>query len=645
MNKYLKIANNRLNKRFVKLNTSYFHLTESVGKIRNIERDNLSKALMNLTRQLSKLITIDDIVDYIKLGKPIITYDKLNGILKTESKKTAIVVFDTETTGLIGKSTEKNFRNQIYEIAAVTYDYSLNEVQENDRVDFFHAKVQDEKLNASNSVKSLTAKLKSGLNSELDMKMLDDAYKAATVINQHQPDMPIFKSKISDKYIPFAYDLVKMLKIKSLREMTKADKEKFVDLWTSKEYDVALYNSEAAMLTAFFNYIEKQEKKFEKIYILAHNLKFDKNIVVGSLEDSVKYWQKRNDNPKMLSQSQELLTKANRLFDTMNTSDTLNGFKSLFNEKKYIDKIDLLVKELKIYTKKIPKGEKGYVSKLLVLLTKIPKTKDPNFRTTSLGKVAPAGINKDWHTAVNDVFVTVATTKMYFTMPMIISILIKISETYEKTKTIIYLPEIKIPSILIRFAIKTKFHHAYDKVKKQIEASGVKVPFWAENDELKETKKTSPEKVYKFKNPDFPDKTDIEGTAKESTAKGVKLLEKLATQKDFMGIVPELEKAKAENKMPEAKKALENMGVNVSVKELDNIAKSGFSSDVELLQNNKKLYDELLSKKDYILAEYREAQKKKQGAQYVSNRINKKFNMTTTKENIVSILKAIGAKK
>lgn len=658
MNKYLKIVNNRQNKRFSKLNTQYFHINESLMKIKNIERDDLSKAFMSLSRQLQKFITIDAIVDYIKFGKPIITYDKLNGILKAEQKKTCIIVFDTETTGLIKKSTDKNFRNQIYEMAAITYDYSLNEAKNGDRVDFFHSKVADINLNPSNSVTKLTEKLKKSLNSEIEIDKLQAAYEKAAAKEKYNPDVQVFKDAVDDKYKPFAYDLIKMLKIKSLREMTKADKEKFVDFWTNEEYDVKMHNSEIAMITAFFNYVERQEKKFDQVYMIAHNLSFDKDIVIGAIEDAVKYWQKRNDNPEMLSKSQNLLIKANMFFDNMNSSDTLNGFKSLFNEKKYIEKIDLLVKELKVYAKKrnIPKGEKGFVSKLLIMLSKIPKTKDPKFRTTSLGQVAPAGINKDWHTAVNDVFVTVQTTKMYFTMPIIISILIKISETYEKSGTVIFFPSIKIPTSLIKFAIRSKFHHAYKRVKDKIEAEKVTVPFWAKNTEKDEISKKSPEKIYKYKitHPDFPDITDIESAKKEApNAQGKDMLEKLSLEKDFIGIDSEIKKAERIGKIPDLQKEMKKMGVNVSTSVLHNIAKEGgfLANDENVLieklsAKNKELYNDLKNSKNFsIMQEYLKAKKNKQGPKYVTDKLNKKFGMSVKLEQVVEILNQMGLKK
>jgi hypothetical protein len=681
MNKYLKIVNSRLNKRLSKLEAKYFHMTESVVNLKNIRKDNLSKAFLDLSEQLQKFITVDDLVGYIKLGKPIINYDKLNGILRNENEKIGIIVFDTETTGLIGKSGEKSIRNQIYELAAITYDYSLEETKEGDRVDYFHAKVPDENLNALNSVSKLITKIKSNLKRELELEkinpskslpkegeidtepeteitLIEKAYQLAIKDNKYNPDFKIFKDKLPKGFEYVAHDLMKMLKIKSLRQMTKADKMEFFDFWTKEAYKVKTYKHEMGMIQDFFDYIERQQKKFDKIYILAHNLSFDKDIVIGAIQDSVELWKKNNDK-NMMAKSELLLMKANTLFSDMNTSDTVNGFKTLFNEKQYINKIEMLVKELKVYMSKrqIPDGERGFVSKLLILLTKIPKTKDPKFRSASLGGIAPKGLNIDWHTAVNDVFVTVRTTKMYFTIPMIISLLIKISETYENSKTIPVFSSVKIPLSLIRFAIKTKFHQAYDRVKKQVEAANIVVSGFSKNKELDQMKKTNPDKVYTYKitHPDFPDITDKESLVAEKPElknNGKELLRDLAVERDFVGVDAEILKAEKTGKTQGFQKTLEKMGVNISVKELHNIAKEGGFLAVDedalidkLSQNNKTFYNDLLSKNYSILKEYRKAQKIKQGAKYVSDTINRKFSMKTVKEDIVSILKEMGVKK
>lgn len=594
-NKYLKIINQRMNQRFTHLNTSYFNLNESLMKAKILKTDELSKAFLKLSRDLEKFITIESIHNYVRTVSPIINYEKLISALRNH-KNIGIVVFDTETTGLIkrtsfdAKKNKKIIRNQIYELAAITYNYSLEEVKENNRVDYFHAKVKDAALNAQNSVQKISDKVKKILSSELDMDALEKAYILATEKNKFSPDYKIFEANLPDKYKSVSALLIKMMPISKLRKMTKADKEEFVDLWSGDSYVVNFYDSEMSMIHKFFNYIEKQKTKFDQVYIVAHNLSYDRDMILGAIEDSISYWQtaegyKPEVKNKMLADAQLLDTKAKAFFSQ--SIDTLDGFKTLINEKKYIDKIELLAKKLKIYRNKknIPVGEKGFISKLIVKMTKMPKTKDNSFRRTSLGTLAPKSINRDWHTALNDVFVTVKTTKMYFTIPMIISLLIKISENYDKDKKIINFPNIKIPISLIKFAIKNDFARIYEKIKQEV-----------------------------------PETYDNKFFAKNTTREIV----------------------------PTDKERLPNLNINKENLSEPLKPKTDHSSSQKELKNNDK-YEEIINKlktKGFDIAEeYLKAKKIKQGSKYIVDKIKRKHNLDVDKNDIVSILKNLGLKK
>jgi hypothetical protein len=638
MNKYLKNANDNLNKNFSKLETKYFNIYESLAKAKVLKTDDLSRAFLRLSSDLEKFITVDSIKNYVKTVSPIISYEKLNTIMRGD-KNIGIIVFDTETTGLIQKTAINKYgklqtRNQIYELAAITYNYSLEEAKDNNRVDFFHAKVKDASLNAQNSVAKISDKVKKILKSDLDMEMLNKAYKMATQKNPYNPEYKIFADNLSAEYKEVAGVIIKMMPIEKLRKMTKADKEKFTNLWTGEEYMVDFYDSEMAMITNFFNYIEKQKTKFEEVYILAHNLNYDKGMILGAIEDSISYWQKGDTNQKeevkkeMLAKSQALDVKARSFF--AQSIDTLDGFKTLLNEKKYIDKIERLAKTLKIYKNKkdIPIGEKGFISKLIVRMTKIAKTKNNLYRSTSLGKISPKSINKDWHTALNDVFVTVKTTKIYFTLPMIISILIKISEEYEKNKTILKFSNIKIPIVLIKFAIKNKFHQIYSKIKQEVpeEYDG---PFYAKN----ANRQVNPLKL----NPDFAEKDDIKITKAETGKDGKDLIADLQVQKDFK-MMTDIVNAHEKGQMNQLTKEINNRGINVSEKELQKIIHNG-------LPKIENLYDILKTKGFSLEEEYLKAKKMKQGSKYLADKIKKKFNMDVDKNQIIEILKQLGIKK
>ena len=643
-NKYLKIINQRLNKRFVNLNTSYFHLNENLMKAKTLKTDELSKAFLKLSRDLEKFITIDSIHDYVKTVSPIINYQKLSSVLKN-NKNIGIIVFDTETTGLVKRTsfdTKKNkkiIRNQIYELAAITYDYSLEEAKENNKVDYFHAKVKDAALNAQNSVQKIGDKIKKILSSDLDMDSLEKAYIMATEKNKFNPDYKIFEANLPNKYKSVASLLIKMMPISKLRKMTKADKEQFADLWTGEKYMVNFYDSEMAMIHKFFNYIEKQKAKFDEVYILAHNLSYDRDMIFGAIEDSISYWQtvdgyKPEVKNKMLADAQLLDVKAKSFFSQ--SIDTLDGFKTLINEKKYIDKIELLAKKLKIYKNKknIPAGEKGFISKLIFRMTKLSRTKDIRFRSTSLGKLAPKSINRDWHTALNDVFVTMKTTKMYFTIPIIISLLIKISENYHKNKNIVNFPNIKIPISLIKFAIRNDFANIYEKVKQEVPET-YNNPFFAKNT-TREVVPTDKERVINL-NPDFFGSDDVKITKNETGKDGLNLIQDLQIEKDF-NVKSEIKKAIKEKKMSQLTKEINKLGVNISQKELENIDKNG-------LPNYMDVYDTLKAKGFNVGEEYEKAKKIKQGSKYIVDRIKKKYKLDIDKNQIISILKHLGLKK
>lgn len=643
MNKYLKEANNKLEEKFSKLNSQYYGVYESLAKAKVLKTDELSKAFLKVSKDLEKFITIDSIKNYVKTVSPIINYSKLNETLKND-KNIGIIVFDTETTGLIQKTAVNKYgklqtRNQIYELAAITYNYSLEEAKENNKVDFFHAKVKDSALNAQNSVQKISDTVVKILKSELDMEILDKAYKLSTEKNQYKPEYKIFTDNLPAEYKEVSSQLIKMMPISKLRKMTKADKEKFTDLWTSEAYMVRFYDSEMAMITKFFEYIEKQKTKFEEVYILAHNLSYDKGMVLGAIEDSINYWSKTDTNQKeetrkqMLANSQALDIRAKAFF--AQSIDTLDGFKTLLNEKKYIDKIELLAKKLKIYkTKKnIPTGEKGFISKLIVRMTKLAKTKNNLYRSTSLGKISPKSINKDWHTALNDVFITVKTTKMYFTIPMIISILIKISEEYEKTKkTITSFPNLKIPMVLIKFAIKNKFHLIYSQIKQDVPEE-YDAPFYAKNAK----REIDPSNKILKLNPDFPEPDDVKITKNETGKQGVDLIQNLSKEKDF-SIIPEIQKAVKEKSVTQLTDFMNKIGIDIKEKDLRNISKEG-------LPQYKDLYDELKNKGFDVVEEYLKAKKLKQGSKYLSEKIKKKLNIDVDKSQIVKILKQLGIKK
>ena len=190
-----------------------------------------------------------------------------------------------------------------------------------------------------------------------------------------------------------------------------------------------------------------------------------------------------------------------------------------------------------------------------------------------------------------------------------------------------------------------------------MEAANIVVSGFSKNKELDQMKKTNPDKVYTYKitNPDFPDITDKESLVAEKPElknNGKELLRDLAIERDFVGVDAEILKAEKTGKMPALQNTLEKMGVNIPVKELHNIAKEGGFTAVDentlidkLSEKNKEIYNALANKQYYIVSEYRKAQEKKQGAQYMASLINRKYSIPITKDIIVSMLKEMGVKK
>lgn len=421
-----------------------------------VKTDSMTRAFIALSKKLKRYMTTEGVIGYIQNKRPIITEADLKNELKDSTGKgVGIIVFDTETTGLrtssgVDKYGKFKQRNQIYELAAITYDAKMRA----NKSDYFHGKVPDKYLNMTNSVQKTGSKIAQKLGrplTESEVSAIEDAYKAATVENKFRPDWNIFSDKLPASLKVVSGDLYKMLPISKIREMTKADKEIYADLFTQEKYLVKLYTSEMKMLEDFLSYIEKQKSNFNDVYIIAHNLNYDKNITFGALKDAVDYWTKQG-NTDMATKSEVLLKKAENFF--ANSVDTLDGFKKLLNEKNYVDKIKRLSELTGINT-----------IKLLNVFKRLPKTKTGKY-STSLGKLSPKSINKEWHSAINDVFVTVETVKMYYTIPMALSML-RVASIRPEFKGY---GKIVIPEILRNWAIETEFGKRYSEVDEEMKA-------------------------------------------------------------------------------------------------------------------------------------------------------------------------------
>jgi hypothetical protein len=412
--------------------------------------DSMTRAFIAFSKRLRRYITTAGIIGYIQNKRPVILeVDLKKQIASPDVKGVGIVVFDTETTGLRTRSGVDSYgkmkqRNQIYELAAITYDSKMKA----NKKDYFHGKVPDQFLNMANSVQKTGSKVAEKLgraltDSELDA--IESAYAAATVENKFKPDWKIFSDKLPESLKAVGGDLYKITPISKIRVMTKADKEIYNDVFTQEQYQVKMFKSEMAMIENFLNYIDKQKENFDEVYIIAHNLNYDKSITLGALEDAVAFWESKAV-PTMVEKSKALLQRAEGFFNS--SVDTLDGFKRLFAEKNYITKIKR-VAELT--------GIDGI--KLLNVFKRLPKTKTGKY-STSLGKISPKSINKEWHSAINDVYVTIETVKMYYTIPMILSML-RVASIKED---FVGYGQVKIPKVLLDWARETKFGERYTEV-------------------------------------------------------------------------------------------------------------------------------------------------------------------------------------
>ena len=125
-----------------------------------LKTDSMTRAFIAFSKKLRKYITTEGVIGYIQNKRPISTENDLKTDLSDTKKGIGIIVFDTETTGLrtssgVDKYGKFKQRNQIYELAAITYDKKMKA----NKSDYFHGKVPDKFLNMANSVQKTGSKI------------------------------------------------------------------------------------------------------------------------------------------------------------------------------------------------------------------------------------------------------------------------------------------------------------------------------------------------------------------------------------------------------------------------------------------------------------------------------------------------------
>jgi hypothetical protein len=251
---------------------------------------------------------------------------------------------------------------------------------------------------------------------------------------------------------------------------------------------------------------------------------------------------------------------------------------------------------------------------------------------------------------------------------MIISILIKISEEFYKIhseeqvknfKLIDFMKfrnslkstftNIIIPLPLIIFATKIRFHKIYAKIRKTTpERDPREIPHWARN-VTRTANLASGKTQFPTLHPDFPGEDDSLITKRETGMSGIDLLNNLSDEKDFVGIKKEIEKAKKNKNMPDLVKQIEKIGISVTADELSKMSSLNKPKKLsqDEIENAKKLFTKLSQNNFDLKEQYLKAKEIKQGAQYLTKKINGDKKMVqnigsvqdTEIKNIITLIK------
>jgi hypothetical protein len=414
---------------------------------------NIGKQTFQILRKISSQIKIQDILGY--LNDDITPFTNREATNQYGDK--IFIVFDTETTGLVQKSGINKYgkfveRDQIYELAATAYDNDFNVVPDGT----LHLKLNLEYLKYWKN----PAKLKSTVrkyNSDITDSVLEEIKKEYTeCVEGFNFNFARFKGFLKRKFpnknerqlAGIQKNLKDAFQIERLMAMTKAEKQIFnrIEGWdganVGEQYKVDSKRSEKAVIDEFVKFINKikKEHKDKEVVIVAQNLPYDKGMVSGELLDRsreqfdkiVKFELK---GKKSLSQikaklkaSKTTTKRQARLIigDLFSASlDTQDVFKKLIKGQKkrhvLLSAIYNRIKEASgiAHTNKKDGGLRQ---------NKIEKILDNPKGSVSLGVLGRISDNPAWHTATNDVYVTIQATKNWLATIRFTYILIEIKE-------------------------------------------------------------------------------------------------------------------------------------------------------------------------------------------------------------------------
>ena len=353
------------------------------------KRDHLSQDLVK---------TLNDIREnYISIQNILLFKNKQNYFdpQKYTPQDYLFIVIDTETTGLqqvdkFESYTDKNgikhdyisYRNQIVEAGAVAYNWDLKFESNSDKT-FFHGKIKDISLNKYNPDYN-------------------------TFINNFPPifkDLDEFNQQTLLRHI-FKYNL-----LIAINAMNQSDKKVYKYLYDqNKTYNVKdSYRDELHLIESLFDFIESKMNMYSNVIIGAHNLPYDEGMIKGAITTAIDYYTFIEEDNSMKEHYQNLLQRHINIFK--NTINTIDIFKDILNFKKYGNRL------VSLYQKNELKNIK--ILKHLIKSLNNKKYSSGAF-SLSLGNLAPISLNQDFHTTINDIYVTVETLKLYFCIPIII---------------------------------------------------------------------------------------------------------------------------------------------------------------------------------------------------------------------------------
>jgi len=408
-------------------------------KFSNLKK--ISKQFDGIFNQITKSIRIQDILGYVKDNvNPFTNDSKIDNYADT-----IFVVFDTETTGLTQKTSVKDNgmtteRDQIYELAATAYDNDFKVIPDGT----LHLKMELDKLKYQKN----PTKLKNNITKKypdittVQMGKIKEAYKANK--DGFKFNMPGFKESLATiltnkKQIDInkiAYLLKSSFEIEGLMDMTKAKKDDFkrIESWDKSKlgegYKVERKKTESEIVDAFISFVKKvkSDNKDKKVVVVAQNLSYDQGMVTGELLDRnaeifrniKKFDQKKSKSLTAIKAELKRRTKGyttrkgkEKVEDTFGDSmDTQEVFKKFVKGDKKRQQI------LKKFYEKI-KETSGIDSKKWNKIFDNPKS------SVSLGKLGAIAKNLDWHTASNDVYVTIEATKRWLAMIRLTHVLLK----------------------------------------------------------------------------------------------------------------------------------------------------------------------------------------------------------------------------